>query len=96
MAHTHFTRDDRIFLAKLIREGLSVRSITRILETPNPSFRAGRMDEAALCHKLPACARFFRALYAEAYRCRFSDGLRVLPGRVGLSLFGTTDRKSVV
>lgn len=46
------------------------------------------MDEAALCHKLPACARFFRALYAEAYRCRFSDGLRVLPGRVGLSLFG--------
>ena len=31
MAHTHFTRDDRIFLAKLIREGLSVRSIARIL-----------------------------------------------------------------
>lgn len=31
MAHAHFTRDDRIFLAKLIREGLSVRSIARIL-----------------------------------------------------------------
>ena len=51
------------------------------------------MDEAALCHKLPACARFFRALYAEAYRCRFSDGLRVLPGRVRLSLFGIHQAK---
>ena len=51
------------------------------------------MDEAALCHKLPACARFFRALYAEAYRCRFSDGLRVLPGRVRLSLFGIYQAK---
>ena len=32
MAHTHFTRDDRVFLAKLIREGLNVRSIARILD----------------------------------------------------------------
>ena len=51
------------------------------------------MDEAALCHKLPTCARFFRVLYAEAYRCRFSDGLRVLPGRVGLNLFGIHQAK---
>lgn len=32
MAHTHFTRDDRIFLAKLMRGGLSVRAIARILD----------------------------------------------------------------
>ena len=31
MAHHHFTREDRVFLAKLLREGLSVRAAARIL-----------------------------------------------------------------
>ncbi len=31
MAHHHFTRDDRVFLAKLIKEGLSVRAAANIL-----------------------------------------------------------------
>ena len=31
MAHHHFTRDDRVFLAKLRNDGLSVRSCARIL-----------------------------------------------------------------
>ena len=31
MAHHHFTRDDRVFLAKLRRDGISVRSCARIL-----------------------------------------------------------------
>lgn len=31
MAHHHFTRDDRVFLAKLTRDGLSVRAAARIL-----------------------------------------------------------------
>ena len=31
MAHHHFTRDDRVFLAKLVSDGLSVRAVARIL-----------------------------------------------------------------
>lgn len=31
MVHHHFTRDDRAFLAKLLSDGLSIRSCTRIL-----------------------------------------------------------------
>lgn len=31
MAHHHFTRDDRVFLAKLIKDGLGVRATARIL-----------------------------------------------------------------
>lgn len=31
MAHHHFTRDDRVFLAKLLSSGLSARAVARIL-----------------------------------------------------------------
>lgn len=31
MAHHHFTRDDRVFLAKLMSDGVSVRASARIL-----------------------------------------------------------------